>query len=162
MYKILINNDLLGYVEDVEDGEKICDVANKYNSLASDPNTDVYSIEKVFMDDIIDYIPRVYLQIQIRMSPRKRFVIDIGVYKSRNISDALEHDRNKNIYTLGEELAMTYLVPKQNESVEELKDRCLKTAIDIINLRKEWKDLKEYEIYLNTPNGQERVERKDD
>jgi len=161
MYKILINNDLLGYIEDVEDGEKICDAANKYNNLASDPNTDVYSIEKVIMDDIVDYIPRVYLQIQIRISPRKRFVIDIGVYKSRNISDAVEHVRRKYIYTYCE-LAMFYLIPKQNETVEELKDRCLKTAIDVIDLRKEWKEYREYEIYLNTPNGQEKVERKDD
>ena len=162
MYKILINNDILGYVEEAEDGERICDAANKYNSLSSDPNTDVYSIEKVIMDDIVDYIPRVYLQIQIRISPRKRFVIDIVVCKSRNISNAIEHVRRKDVYTYGIELAFFYLIPKQNETVEELKDRCLKTAIDIINLRKEWKEYREYEIYLNTPNGQERVERKDD
>lgn len=160
MYKVLINNDdVLGYVEDIRDAKRICDVGNKYNSLASEePASCVYSIEKVVMDDIVNYIPRVYLQIEIRISPRKRFVIDIGVYSSKNISNAVEHVRNKNVYTYGE-LAVFYLIPNQNETVEELKDRCLKTAIDIIDSYKKWKEYKQYEIYLNTPNGQEKVEK---
>jgi hypothetical protein len=161
MYKILINDDILGYVEDIQDAKRICDAGNKYNSLSSESASYVYSIEKVFTDDIVDYIPRVYLQIKIRISPRKRFVIDIGVFSSSNISDIIDHVRNKDVYTYCE-LAVTYLIPKQNETVEEVKDRCLKTAIDIIDCHKEWKEYKEYEIYLDTQNGQERVERKDD
>lgn len=113
------------------------------------------------MLDREDYIPKIYLQIQIWMSPRKRFVIDIGVYSSKNISDIVNHVRNKDVYTLSE-LTMFYLIPKQNETVEELKDRSLKTAIDIIDCHKAWKEYKEYEIYLNTQNGQEKIERKDD
>lgn len=161
MYKIIEDNeDILGYVENIQDAEIICNEANKYNSLASE-SASVYEFKKIFMADREDYIPKIYLQIQIRMSPRKRFVINIGVYKSRDIIDVVNHVRNKDVYTFNE-LAMFYLIPKQNETVEELKDRCLKTAIDIIDCHKEWKEYKEYEIYLDTTNGQERVQRKDD
>lgn len=159
MYKIIVNNeDTLGYVENIQDAEIVCNEANKYNSLASDSSS-VYEFKKIFITNKESYIPKIYLQIKISISPLKRFVIDIGVYKSRDISDIVEHVRYKDVYAY-DELLIFYLIPKQNETIKELKDRCLKASIDIINSHEKWKEYIEYKIYLNTPNGQERIEKK--
>lgn len=50
MYKIIIDNeDTFGYVEDIKDAERICNEANKYNSLASESATHIYIALKRYL-----------------------------------------------------------------------------------------------------------------
>ena len=149
-------SEIIGYVETEEEAKRICSNYNKYNSLST-LNPDYYAYTTCKFPRVT-FEPIPYIQVNISLSFEEgKFEIELNIVHTTKLDDVSKIKKKEASFSVVNEVMSFYIIPKANETPEELKERCINEAVKAINGYKVWKEFcASYDVYL----GEEKIEKK--